>query len=130
MEQTINRKEFCNYTLTIQTPCRSQWERGVEFYAHFLADKLNDSYLPENIEVKDIFNILLNGAKNWQQFAWGGCGQVYNEDIANTLLTPSQRKRITQAGTFNGFELLDIEATALANAATRVYLWARRFANK
>lgn len=130
MKQTINRKDFYNYTLTINTPCRSQWEKGVKFYAHFLAEELNDKYLPEEIEVKNIFNILRNGAENWHQFAWGGCGLVYNEDIANTLLTPSQRKRISQAGTFRGLELLDIEATALANAAARVYMWAKRFANK
>lgn len=129
MKQTINRKEFYNYTLTINTPCRSQWEKGVEFYAHFLAENLDENYLSETLEVKDIFNTLLNGAENWHQFAWGGCGLVYNEDIANTLLTPSQRKRITQADTFNGYHLLDLEAHALASAAARVSSWARRFAN-
>ena len=130
MKQTINRKDFYNYTCTISTPCRSQWSKGIEFYSHFLAEKLNDNYLPENIEVEDIFKILLNGAENWHQFAWGGCGQVYNEDIANTLLTPSQRKRITKADTFNGFHLLDLEADALKYASARVYKWAKRFANK
>lgn len=129
MKQTINRKDFYNYTWTISTPCRSQWGKGVEFYSHFLAEKLNDNYLPENIEVNDIFNILLNGAENWHQFAWDGGGLVYNEAIANTLLTPSQRKRITQADTFNGCHLLDLEADALEYAAARVYKWARRFAN-
>lgn len=130
MEQTINRKEFYNYTLTINTACRAQWEKGVEFYAHFLAEKLNDNYLPENIEVKDIFKILLNSAENWHQFAWSGSGQVYNEDIAKTLLTPSQRKRITLSDTFRGYSLLDLEAHALAEAAARVFMWAKRFANK
>lgn len=130
MKQVINRKEFYNYTLKINTPCNSQWKKGVEFYAHFLAEELNDDYLSENIEIKDIFEILLNGAQNWHQFAWGGCGQIYNEDIANTLLTPSQRKRITKADTYGGFHLLDLEAAALAKAASRVYSWARRFANK
>ena len=130
MKQTINRKDFYNYTCTISTPCRSQWQKGIEFYAHFLAEKFNDNYLPENIEVEDIFKILLNSAENWHQFAWGGCGQVYNEDIANTLLTPSQRKRITRADTFNGYHLLDLEADALKYASARIYKWARRFANK
>ena len=130
MEQTINRKEFYNYTLTISTPCRSQWERGVEFYSHFLAEELNDDYLPEEIEIEDIFSILLNGAENWHQFAWGGCGLVYNESIANNLLTPSQRKRITQEDKYRGYHLLDLETEALKQAAARVYLWARRFANK
>lgn len=129
MEQTINRKDFYNYTLTIKTPCRSQWQKGIEFYAHFLAEKFNDNYLPENIEVKDLFKILLNNAENWHQFAWDGDGQVFNAVISNTLLTPSQRKRITLANTFNGFLLLDLEAHALANAAARVYMWAIRFAN-
>lgn len=130
MEQRINRKEFYIYTLSLNTTCRSQWERGVEFFAHFLAEALNDDYLPLGIEVKDIYKILRNGAKNWHQFAWGGFGYVYNDDIANILLTPSQCKRITQADTFNGYHLLDLEAQALANAAARVYLWAKSFANK
>lgn len=130
MEQTINKKEFYNYTCTISTPCRSQWEKGIEFYAHFLAEKINDNYLPEEIEVKDIFNILLNGATSWHQFAWDGGGLIYNEAIANTLLTPSQRKRITQRDTFNGYHLLDIEADALKYASARVYKWAKRFTNK
>ena len=130
MEQTINTKAFYNYTLTISTPCRSQWQKGIEFYAHFLADKLNDDYLPKEIEVKDIFNILLNGAENWQQFAWDGHGLIYNESIAYNLLTPSQRKRITQRDTFDGHLLLDLEADALKYASARVYKWARKFANK
>lgn len=130
MEQTINRQKFYNYTLTITTPCRSQWERGVEFYAHYLANTLNDDFLPEEIEVKNIFSLLLNGATTWHQFAWCGGGQIYNDDIANTLLTPSQQKKITQADTFGGFHLLDIEAQALAYAAARVFMWAKRFANK
>lgn len=129
MKKTINRNEFYNYTLSINTACKSQWERGVEFYAHFLAEELNDEYLPLEIEVKDIIKILLKSANNWHQFAWGGEGQIYNNYIANTLLTPSQRKRITQAGTFCGYHLLDLEAQALASAATRVYIWAKRFAN-
>lgn len=130
MKQTINREEFYNYTLTIQTPCRSQWDRGVEFYAHYLAEILNDDYLPGNIEVQNLCEILRNGADNWQQFAWGGNGLIYNEDIASTLLTPSQRERITQANTYGGLHLLDIEAIALTNAAARVDQWARRFSNK
>ena len=129
MKQTINRKEFYSFTRTINTSCRSQWERGVEFYAHFLASALNDDYLPVKIEVKDIFKILLNGAESWHQFAWGGCCQISNEDIAKTLLTPSQCKRITQADTINGHHLLDLEARALASAAARVIMWAKRFAN-
>lgn len=129
MEQTINRKEFYNYTLTISTPCRSQRQKGIEFYAHFLAEQLNDEYLPENIEVDNIYEILLNSAKNWHQFAWNGCGLIYNKVIADTLLTPSQRKRITQADTFNGFYLLDLEADALKYASARVYKWAKIFAN-
>lgn len=130
MERAINRKEFYNYTLTIDTPCRSQWDRGVEFYAHYLAEQLNDNYLSENIEVEDITRILLNGTDNWHQFAWDGCGLIYNEDIANTLLTPSQQKRITQADTYGGLHLLDLEAKALVKAAARIYQWARRFAIK
>lgn len=130
MKKTINRKEFYNYTLTIKTSCRSQWDKGIEFYAHFLAEEFNDNYLPENIEVKNILEILLNGAQTWRQFAWEGSGQIYNEDISNTLLTPSQRKRITLEDTFGSCHLLDLEARALANAASRVSMWAKRFANK
>ena len=36
---------------------------------------------------------MLNGAENWQQYNDGGCSLVYNRDIAERIMTPSEFKR-------------------------------------
>ena len=66
---------------------------------------------------------LLNGAKDWSQYSWGGCSLIYDPDIASRLCCPSELKK-----TRNGErrpnsreEWLDVQARALYQAANRVY---------
>lgn len=69
---------------------RSAWEKGVIKYAKDMADDLegNVDYTKANITKH-----LLNGASSWKQASYGGCGLIYNEDIAKRLCTPSELKR-------------------------------------
>lgn len=104
---------------------RSAWSRGVNAYADDMLDDLLNWY-PEAVERgtrSEVENALLNGAKNWSEYSWGGCALIYNSDIAARLCTPSELKK-----TRNGErrpnsreEWLDVQARALHQAAWLVY---------
>lgn len=93
---------------------RSKWDKGVGEYAVELL---------ENIENGDITEEnLLNGAKNWEQYSWGGCSLIYNNDICERLATQSEQKR-TRNGELKpnkNEEWLDTQARALYQASCRI----------
>lgn len=108
---------------------RSAWNRGVIAYAQELLD--NDYLTHEieagNVTAKNVEKYLLNGASSWNEYSWGGCALIYNEDIAERLCTPSELKK-TRHGERrpNGHEeWLDIQASALKQACFRIR-WAMR----
>ena len=107
---------------------RSAWDKGVTVYALELVKKLNnqidDGYFDEIdlSNIKKVQKALLDGAKDWRQYSWGGCSLVYSGDIAKRLCCPSELKK-----THNGErrpnsweEWLDVQARALYQAANRV----------
>ena len=72
---------------------RSKWGRGVIVYAKELINNLY--WLDDNEELNEntLENTLLNGAKNWDEYSWGGCSLIYNEDICERLATLSEQRR-------------------------------------
>lgn len=107
---------------------RSAWDKGVTVYALELVKKLNnqidDGYFDEIdlSNIKKVQKALLDGAKDWRQYSWGGCSLVYSGDISKRLCCPSELKK-----THNGErrpnsweEWLDVQARALYQAANRV----------
>ena len=103
---------------------RSAWERGVQAYAVDLVDNLQDraAYEGRTPAPEEVREWLLNGARNWSEYSWGGSALIYDGDIAANLCTPSELKR-----TRNGErrpnsreEWLDVQARALFQAANRV----------
>lgn len=98
---------------------RSTWRRGVRQYAIDLLDSFPDY---RDITSENCRETLLNGAGSWKEWAYGGCGLVYDCEIAKRLCTPSElRKR-------RGGELepslreswLDVEARAVGQAAAAI----------
>ena len=104
---------------------RSAWDKGVTLYALELVEELEERATHEgrNPEPgKECREWMLNGARNWDQYSWGGSSLIYNEDIAERLCTPSELKK-----TRNGErkpnrneEWLDTQARALHQACNRV----------
>lgn len=108
---------------------RSAWDKGVTQYALELVDELaeqiNDGYVdPAELAKPRILRAaLLNGAKDWREYSWGGCSLIYDPDIASRLCCPSELKK-TRNGERrpNGREeWLDVQGRALFQAANRVY---------
>ena len=107
---------------------RSAWKKGVTVYALELLDDLEEQidggYLTEEIfdSPKLLDKAMLNGARDWNQYSWGGCSLIYDKDIAERLCTPSELKR-TKNGERrpnSNEEWLDVQARALNQAARKI----------
>ena len=104
---------------------RSVWGRGVQAYAVDLVDNLQEraAYEGRNPAAgAECREWMLNGARNWSEYSWGGSALIYDGDIAERLCTPSELKR-TRHGERrpNGREeWLDVQARALHQACNRV----------
>lgn len=107
---------------------RSAWNKGVHLYAFDLLDELDEAisggwFDESDSEVPALLKRqLLNGAADWNQYSWGGCSLIYNEDIAERLCTPSELKK-----TRNGErrpnaseEWLDTQSRALYQASNLI----------
>lgn len=68
---------------------RSAWARGVKQIALDMLEPIDD----EMSSAEDA----LNGAETPENWAYGGCGLIYDEDIAALLCTPSEL-RLTKGG--------------------------------
>lgn len=108
---------------------RSAWDKGVTQYALELVDELAEQIGGGYVDPAELAKprilraALLNGAKDWREYSWGGCSLIYDPDIASRLCCPSELKK-----TRNGErrpnsreEWLDVQARALFQAANLVY---------
>ncbi len=98
------------------TTPRSAWARGVKAYAIDLLSELPGEIVP--ISRASLREDLLNGARDWSQYSWGGCALVYDEDIALRLCTPSELKKARngERRPNSQEEWLDTQARALHQA--------------
>lgn len=114
---------------------RSAWARGVKMYAFELLEELEEAIAGGYFDESDLESPkllerqLLNGARDWDQYSWGGCSLIYNGDIAERLCTPSELKK-----TRNGErrpnsreEWLDTQARALYQASAAIARAARGY---
>lgn len=103
------------------TKTRSVWERGVKEYAVELVENLDDDDIPDcrrNLE-----KLLLSGAESWDDYSWGGCSLIYNQDIARRLCSPSEliRSRNGERKPNSREQRLDTQARALYHASNLIY---------
>lgn len=94
----------------------SAWSNGVERYADDLREFLAENNLPATKAA------MLNGARDWSEYSYGGCALICDADIAERLCSPSELKR-KKGGDLqpNSAETwLDVQARALSQAARRV----------
>lgn len=104
---------------------RSAWNKGVTLYAFELVQELEEraAYEERNPEPgKECREWMLNGARNWDEYSWGGSSLIYNRDIDKRLCCPSELKK-TRSGERrpnSREEWLDTQARALYQACNRV----------
>lgn len=111
-------------------PARSAWARGVRAYAAELCGNLRRAatYAAETgtpcplADRETVRAALLNGARDWSEYSWGGCALIYDGHIAARMCTPSELRR-THGGQRdpNPREAwLDVQARALRQAGAVV----------
>ena len=102
---------------------RSAWEKGVKLYAFDLLDTYEESIDYQHGEQpcnsRLFVKALLNGADSWNQYSWGGCSLIYDEDIAERLCTQTELCRTGRGRRRPNSreEWLDTQARALYQAA-------------
>lgn len=106
--------------LDAEKPARSHWGRAVQEDARDLVEGLECDEIPTNY--KELCTLLLNGARDWAQWSWGGCGLVYDEEIAERYCTPSELARCRGGlrRPNSSEEWLDVQARAMSQAARLV----------
>ena len=98
---------------------RSAWRRGFRQYAMDLIEDLPDF---QDLNPENCRGVLLNGAGSWKEWAYGGCGLVYDCAIAERLCTPSElhKKRGGELEPNLHESWLDVEARAVSQAAAAI----------
>ena len=93
----------------------SAWNKAIVTYA---IELLEDIAEDEEVTKEN----LLHGAKDWNQYSWGGSSLIYDYDIAQRTCTQSELKK-----TRNGErkpnaheEWLDVQARALYQAYNKI----------
>ena len=94
---------------------RSYWKRGVVSYALEMVEDCDFSTVSYKNSLE---KVLLNGARNWHEYSFGGCSLICDSDIAKRLCTPSELKKKKEGDLRpNKYESwLDVQARALSQA--------------
>lgn len=108
---------------------RSAWKRGVYDYALMLLDNCYDV---EDFHATELKEVLLNGARDWNQYSYGGCAYIYDSDIAERLCTPSELKRrdYGRLRPNSREEWLDVQTRALFQAYKIILLAVKAWDNQ
>ena len=130
----------CMAWIIAATPAHSAWARGVRAYAAELCNSLRGAaaYAAETgassplADRETVRAALLNGARDWSEYSWGGCALIYDGDIAARVCTPSELRRTHdgQRAPNPRETWLDVQARALYQAGAVVLAAYDRTARK
>lgn len=105
-------------------PERGAWEKGVKEYAIELVESLQyapyQDIAPEGTTL--LKQVLLNGARDWSHYSYGGNSLIYDCDIAERLCSPSELKK-KKGGDLppnSREDWLDVQARALHQACNKI----------
>lgn len=89
---------------------------GRKEYALELVKTLECTDVPRN--KKELEKLLLNGAKDWEQYSYGGCSLIYDEDICSRICTErvQKRKHYGELQPDGGRTWLDLQSAVLGEA--------------
>ena len=113
----------------MKSKARSAWRRGVCDYALMLLDNRSDL---EDFHINGLKEELLNGARDWRQYSYGGCACIFDSDIAERLCTPSELKRrdYGRLKPNSREEWLDVQTRALFQAYNLIVKVVKAWDNK
>lgn len=109
---------------------RSAWDKGVNLYALDLLADLADGEGLRGLPAADtvgacaaLSDRMLGGARDWDEYSYGGCALIYDGDIAARLCSPSEFRR-NRGGQWNPNRRenwLDVQTRALHQAALLIW---------
>ena len=104
----MNTQQLINKITALKT--RGAWAAARKTYALELLESLDGEYTPES---------LLNGARTWSEYSYGGNSLIYDADIAERVCNPSElkRKRGGELQPNTDETWLDCQARCLSQAA-------------
>lgn len=104
---------------------RGAWMRGVKEYALEFVEHLQEMETNNEIRCVELLQYdgylmecLMNGARSWQEYSYGGSALIYNEDIALRLCNNTELNK-TYKGQKNPNKYenwLDVQVRALMQA--------------
>ena len=115
-------KEKIRKMLMAENP-RSAWNGGVREYALELLDNIEDEEEAFCGNYRLFRKAVLNGAQNWTEYSYAGCGLIYDSAIAERLCNKTELRK-TRNGSRNPNareSWLDVQARALHQACEKVY---------
>lgn len=101
---------------------RSHWSKAVQEDALELLGNFIQWHGSDAEFSKKNIPELLNGARDWREYSYGGCALCYDEDIAKHYCTPSELKRVKggERQPNSRQNWLDVQARALRNAKSLI----------
>ena len=119
----INVSELREVLQKMLSERNTYWKRGVIVYALGLTDYLAEMSPQCITDHKNLEQLLLNGAMDWDEYSYGGCSRIYDKDIAKTLCTPSElkKKKFGELSPYKGGTWLDVQARALYQACSIIW---------
>lgn len=115
-----NSKRMCRF----EHAC---YEDAINFVMEIEDSDIEVIFSWDDHELEMIQKICLNGAKDAKQYSYGGCGLIWNRDIAKHYCTPSvyKKKKRGILPPSKDANWCDVQADAIRRAIWKIYVAVR-----